>query len=110
MCYTGRVRYWRELPEPERQRALAEAEKYFASFPLAPAGYRQPAGNDARNLRRQAEHDVLEKFDLPSNFSARAREGLIASLIAAAINEQQTGESYPDARLADFHALLLKES
>lgn len=104
------MRYWRELPEPERQRALAEAEKYFASFSLTPAARRRLSGNAAKSLRRQAEKDAQEKFDLPESFSARAREGLIESLIAAAMNEQQTGQPYPDARLAGFHALLLKES
>jgi hypothetical protein len=103
------VRFWKQIPEPERSRLLAEAVRYFAKF-TAPSSLRRDLdARDYSRFKRQAENDLVTKFQLPRAFPARARRGLLASLIVAAVSESKTGQPYTDERMASLHALLLKE-
>lgn len=103
-----RVRYWRELSEAEQQIALKQAEKFFSEFATPLEIQRRLTPERFKEFRRLAQKK-LKAFDLPSWFSARAREGLLGSLIVCAADEEKSGQPYPDERVAAFHALLLRE-
>jgi hypothetical protein len=89
---------------------LREAERFFASFPSATQLRSAMKEKDYLRFRRRAERQLKTRFDLPPEFSARARSGLLGSLILAAAQEERLGEANSDQRVASFHALLIREN
>jgi hypothetical protein len=102
------VHYWRELPEIEQQTAIEHAERFFCEFASIKEIRRNVSANGYEKFLQAAEIELSTKFDLPPSFSARAREGLLASLIVCAANEEEFGQPYADETIARFHSLLLK--
>ena len=102
------MQYWRELPEKEQRTAIEQAEKFFYAFASSLEIRSKISANGYEKFLRLAEGQLADRFDLPPNFSERAREGLLASLIACAADEEEFGQPYMDETVARFHLLLLK--
>lgn len=66
-------------------------------------------GKDYLRFWRRARRQLETTFDLPPNFSRRAREGLLGSLMLAAADEAKFGTPSQDQRIAWFHVLLIRE-
>lgn len=103
------MQYWRELTEAEQKVALEEAEKFFSNYTTPSKIQQNLAAREFERLYQLAERQLLA-FDLPSQFSERARQGLLASLIVCAADEEKFGESNPDQHVAEFHELLIRDN
>jgi hypothetical protein len=102
------VQQWRELSKAEQKSALEQAEKFFCSFASTNEIRQKISANGYEKFLALAQQQLAEMFDLPPNFSERAREGLLASLIECAAAEEEFGQPYADEDVARFHNLLLK--
>jgi hypothetical protein len=108
VCFNHAVQYWRDLSGKEQNAAIEKAELFFAAFASTDEIKQDFSMKDFKIFLHLAENQLATTFDLPESFSARAREGLLASLIICAANEEKFGEPYSDQTVAQFHALLVK--
>ena len=102
------VQYWRELGKIEQKAALEKAEDFFSQFATPAELKKKLSPKEFAKLHRLAEQQITA-FDLPQSFTERARQGLFASLMACAADEEDSGQPYSGQQVAAFHALLLKE-
>lgn len=102
------MQYWRELSAKEQQTAIEQAEKFFSAFGSTKEIRSKVSANGYEKFLHLAEEQLATKFDLPPGFSERAREGLLASLIVCASDEEEFSQPYMDETVARFHNLLLK--
>lgn len=102
------MQQWRELSKANQKAALEDAEKFFAAYASTKEIRRKFSANGYEKYLSLAEEQLATMFDLPPNFSERAREGLLASLIDCAADEEEFGQPYADETVARFHNLLLK--
>jgi len=99
--------YWRELTGDGQKAAIADADEYFASL-IPPSVFRkQVTAAEYRRVRRLAEIR-MRSFDVPAEFSARARKGLFTSLMMMALEEERDPNYDPPGLLGSFQCLLLK--
>jgi hypothetical protein len=102
------VQYWRDLPDAEQLRVLPMAEEFFARCPTAQEVAELLPPRDYDRFLRVAEEQLEAAYDLPEAFSARARAGLLGTLVMCAASDARTGQTAENQNLAGFQMLLTR--
>ena len=107
ICSNLAVQFWRDYSKSEQKSVLAIAEKFLSSF-NTPTELRAQFSTEKFEKYCELAEQQLELFEIPTQFSARAREGLLGTLIIAAEGDDEEDNPYADQRIAEIHELLLK--
>jgi hypothetical protein len=102
------VQFWRELSDAEQLRVLPMAEEFFARCPTAKEVGELLPPKDYDRFLRTAEEQLEAAYELPEGFSARAKAGLLGTLVMCAASDARTGESRENQNLAEFQMLLTR--
>jgi len=99
--------YWRELTGDTQKAAIADADKYFASF-IPPSSLRKRLSKEKYERLLHRAKMNMRSFDWPAGFSLRAQKGLLTSLVSMAMEEELDPNYTPDDLLGHYQCLLLK--
>lgn len=102
------MQYWRELPETEQHRILPLAEEFFARCPTPEEVGELFTPAEYERFLRVAQEQLEAGYDVPDEFSARAKAGLLATLVMCAASDARDGDPFENHDLADFHMLLAR--